>query len=781
MAQNRVRDTAGEIVLATALLSFFLTDPLAAQSQVNGQGDAETVDLIALRLESGAAIDVDGRLDEEAWERAIPITDFTQQEPVEGGTPSERTEIRVVYDEDALYIGAILYDDPEGIVVFQKRRDGFLSADDRFMWILDTFQDGRTGYFFETNAVGVMGDALISGGRGGRGGGRGGGGRRGGGGGGGGGGGRAWDGIWQVQTHIRPDGWSLEIQIPFRTLNFDPTSDSWGINFQRTIRRKNEEILWRGYRRNQTLRQPVHAGRLTGLEGMSQGIGLEAVPYAVTNWKNVPEEADQTTYPSDVGLDINYNITPSLRAGVSVNTDFAEAEVDQRRLNLTRFPLRFPERRDFFLEGSGVFSFAPSNGADPYFSRRIGLLEGEQIPLNYASRLGGQAGRYELGFFHVSTAELESADVDGGIFAGEQFTVARIKRGIFEQSTIGAIYTRRSTGVDPTDPTARAPKDQHTVGADLYYTTSRLFGDKNFVFQAFAAWNSNPDRGVERSISDLSSRGIRINYPNDIWSAHLSYREFGDDYDPAVGFVTRNGFRRIEPRIGWGPRPDIDWIRRFDFSAQFRHLESITTGIVEERQWQFKVFGVNFESQDNIDINLQRQFEYLDNGFEISDDILIEAGTYTNWEWRLSARTASRRVVSGRVNVSRGGFWSGDRTELQIGLDLRPSPGILLSLNVENNDVDLPQGSFDANLIRVAGEWNITPLANVMGNIQYDDVSEVVGLFMRARWILTPGSDLFLVLTQNWQNLGDGLFDANRDFLILSRGVSVKLNYTYRL
>ena len=570
-------------MLATALLSFFLTDPLAAQSQVNGQGEAETVDLIALRLESGAAIDVDGRLDEEAWERAIPITDFTQQEPVEGGTPSERTEIRVVYDEDALYIGAILYDDPEGIVVFQKRRDGFLSADDRFMWILDTFQDGRTGYFFETNAAGVMGDALISG-RGGRGGG-GGGGRGGGGGGGfgGGGGGRAWDGIWQVQTHIRPDGWSLEIQIPFRTLNFDPTSDSWGINFQRTVRRKNEEILWRGYRRNQSLRQPVHAGRLTGLEGMSQGIGLEAVPYAVTNWKNVPEEADQTTYPSDVGLDINYNITPSLRAGVSVNTDFAEAEVDQRRLNLTRFPLRFPERRDFFLEGSGVFSFAPSNGADPYFSRRIGLLEGEQIPLNYASRLGGQAGRYELGFFHVSTAELESADVDGGIFAGEQFTVARVKRGIFEQSTIGAIYTRRSTGVDPTDPTARAPKDQHTVGADLYYTTSRLFGDKNFVFQAFAAWNSNPDRGVERSISDLSSRGIRINYPNDIWSAHLSYREFGDDYDPAVGFVTRNGFRRIEPRIGWGPRPDIDWIRRFDFSAQFRHLESITTGIVEER------------------------------------------------------------------------------------------------------------------------------------------------------------------------------------------------------
>ena len=603
------------IPLATAFFFLFLVSPLAAQTLVDEGGDGELADLIALRLENGAAIDMDGRLDEEAWARAIPITDFTQREPVEGGVPSERTEIRVVYDEDALYIGAMLYDDPEGILAFQKRRDGFLGVDDRFMWMLDTFHDLRTGYYFETTATGVMGDGLITGG----------------GGGGGGGGGRAWDGIWQIQTEILPDGWSIEIQIPFRTLNFDSTSDTWGINFQRTIRRKNEEILWRGYRRNQNHRDPINAGRLVGLEGMSQGIGLEAVPYAVTNWRNVTTESDPTTYPSDIGLDVNYNVTPSLRAGVSVNTDFAEAEVDQRRLNLTRFPLRFPEQRDFFLEGSGVFTFAPTNGAEPYFSRRIGLLEGEQIPLNYAARLGGQTGRYELGFIHVNAAEHESADVDLGTFAGEQITVARVKRSIFEQSTIGAIYTRRSTGVDPTDPTARAPRDRHTVGADLYYTTSRLFGDKNFTAQAFAVGNSNPDRGIKRSTSDLSARGVRMGYPNDIWSGSLSYREFGDDYDPAVGFVTRNGFRRVEPRLGWRPRPDIDWIRRFNFSGQFRHLESITTGITEERLWVFQVFGLEFESQDNIGVNMQRQFEFLDQRFEISDGIFIDEGNYENW------------------------------------------------------------------------------------------------------------------------------------------------------
>ncbi len=760
--RSLVRVVTRRIFLAMTL--FGLARPLAGQTSVVAGSEDDLVPLIALLLDNGGDIDVDGRLDEEAWARAAPITDFTQQEPVEGGAPSERTEIRVVFDEDALYIGAILFDDPEGIQVFQRRRDGFLSADDRFMWILDTFRDGRTGYFFETNAAGVMGDALISGGRGG----------------GGGGGGRAWDGIWEVDTFIRADGWSLEIRIPFRTLNFDPTFDTWGINFQRTIRRKNEEIMWRGWRRNQSLRQPVHAGRLTGLQGMSQGIGLEAVPYAVTNWRNVPEEADPTTYPSDIGLDVNYNITPSLRAGVSVNTDFAEAEVDERRLNLTRFPLRFPERRDFFLEGSGVYTFAPSNGAEPYFSRRIGLLEGEQIPINYAARLGGQADRYELGFMHVNTAELRSADVDGGTFAGENFTVARVKRGIFEQSTIGAIYTRRATGADPEDPTAVAPVDRHTVGGDLYLTTSRLFDDKNLTFQAFAAWNSNPDPEIDRSLSDLAARGLRLSYPNDIWYAHVSYREFGDDYDPAVGFVTRNSFRRVEPRISWNPRPNIDWLRQLRFSVQFRHLEDIETGIAEEQQWRINLFGMNFESQDNIDIDLQRQHEFLDAPFEISDGVVLAEGAYTNWEWSLSARTANHRVFSTRTTVRWGGFWSGDRTQLETTLALRPTPGILLSAEVEVNNVDLPEGSFDANLFRFEGEWNITPLANVLGNIQYDDVTEVVGLFLRGRYIVTPGNELFLVFTQNWQDFGDGLFDEDREFLTLSRGASAKLNYTYR-
>lgn len=732
----------------------------AQEARAAATGASGQVDLVAHRLPDGEGVDLDGFLNDAAWQDAIPITDFTQQEPVEGGVPSAQTEIRVVYTEHALYIGAKLHDDPDGILAFQKRRDAFLSTDDRFMWILDTFGDGRTGYFFETNAAGLLGDALITGGNGG--------------------GGRAWDGIWDVKTQILEDGWSLEIEIPFRSLNFDPEADYWGINFQRTIRRKNEEILWRGFRRNQELRRPVHAGRLTGLTGLSQGLGLELTPYVVTNWKNEPGSINPTTYPSDIGIDVNYNLTPSVKAGVSVNTDFAEAEVDDRRINLTRFPTRFEERRDFFIEGSGVFSFASRNGVEPYFSRRIGLLSGEQIPIDYAARLGGQAGRYEMGVIHVATGGLESVGAESGFFPGEQFTAARIKRTLFEQSSVGAIYTRRATSDDP-NAVGPTPLDRHTAGVDADFFTSQLFGDKNFQVEAFFVWNSNPDRDVDQSTESLSARGFRVNYPNDLWFGHLSYRELGDAYQPAMGFVNRNGFRRIEPQIGWSPRPDIDWIRQLRISTQFRYLEDINTGVVEEREWEFDLLNVELESQDEFDISVVRVFEFLENDFEIEDGVFILQGGYTTWEVGLGVETANRRRVSGNLDFSRGGFWDGNRTELEGGVEFRPNPGVELEAAFEHNAVDLPTASFSANLFRLGAGWDISPWASVISNVQYDNDSQVLGLFSRLRWIVQPGNEFFLVFTHNWQNLGEGLLSRTRELSVLSRGLSVKLNYTLRL
>lgn len=772
---------AGAVALWAGALLAVRPAPSGAQeasgaTAVAASGDRDgRPSLQALRLGDGDQIALDGQIDEAVWSRAAPVSDFTQQEPVEGGRPSERTEIRVVFDEDDLYIGAVFYDDPAGILAYQRQRDASLGTDDRFMWIMDTFMDGRTGYFFEINPAGLMGDGILTGA-----GGRGGGGL-------GGGAGKAWDGIWEARTAMRPDGWSAEIRIPFRTLNFNPALDTWGINFQRTIRRRNEEILWRGHRRNEGLWRPVHAGRLAGLQGMSQGLGLEARPSAVASWRQVPEHADPTTFPRDLSLDVNYSLTSSLRASASINTDFAEVESDQRRVNLTRFPIRFPERRDFFLEGSGVFTFAPRSGPSPFFSRRIGLLSGEQIPIRYGTRLTGQAGRFELGFYQIGTgthsyldedaADAAAVDAAPVILPREMFTVARAKRALWDESSVGVIYTRRGTAAGPSDD---APEARHTAGVDFQFNTSRFLGDNRFEMEAFVVWNSNPDPLASRSFGDLSARGFRFNLPNDIWSGHLSYREFGDDYSPAVGFVSRNGFRRVEPRIGWAPRPEsIGWIRQFDFAAQFRNLTHIDTGVLEERQWQFDVLGIDFESGDGFDVEAVRTSEFLDSGFEVSDGVEILPGEYTNWEWEVRGRTTGRRRVSVFASAGVGGFWDGSRNRLNARVTVRPNPGVSVSADVEHNAVSLPRGDFTADVYELEGQWSLNQWAGVVAQLQYDNDSEVVGLFGRLRWIPKPGNDVFLVYTHNWRNLGEGLLDR-RNLDTLSRGASVKVNYTYR-
>ena len=780
-----------------ALGAAVVASPALAQDQQlqnPPDGGAAVVVLEAEPVLPEMAISLDGRVDEASWGRAVPITDFTQQEPVEGGVPSQRTEVRVLFDEDNIYISAILYDDPEGILAYQMQRDAPLMTDDRFMWILDTFNDGRTGYFFEINPNGLMGDGLITGSGGGGGG-------RGGGGGGWGGGGmnKAWDGIWEARTSRRPDGWSAEIRIPFRTLNFDQDVDHWGINFQRTIRRNNEEILWRGWRRIEGLFKPIFAGDVVGIrkDEIQRGYGLELRGSAIGSWRNQPGTVEPTTFPRDISLDIDYNITPSLRASASINTDFAEVESDERRVNLTRFPQRFRERRAFFLEGSGVFSFAPRSGPQPFFSRRIGLNAGQEIPIEYGTRMTGQAGAYEIGFYQIGTGQHDYTDSQGIVqdFTREQFSVARIKRRIFEQSTIGAIYTRRATsaGIPLQGESAVAPNDQHTAGVDLAFNTRNFLGNKNLALEAFYVWNSNPDPTVVRTTTDLSAHGFRLNLPNDIWSGHISYRQFGDDYKPAVGFVARNDFRRVEPRIGWSPRPSsIDWIRSLDFSVQFRHLEELGTGIVEEREWDLNVLGVRFESGDGFNLNAKRTYEFLDFGYQIVDGVDILPGDYTNWEYSIRGNTAGRRRVSLYGSVSTGGFWAGDRTRYGGRISFRPNPGINISTNIEYNDAHLPTGDFTTSLYELETEWNPSPWVSLTNQLQYDSRSEIIGLFARLRWIIEPGNDLYLVYTHNWRDCslygaGSGCdtldFDPRADprFMTLSRGGALKLNYTYRL
>jgi hypothetical protein len=706
----------------------------------------------AYRLSGSEVIHFDGRVEEAFWSMVEPATGFRMQEPREGAEASESTEVRIAYDSRNLYIGAILYDsDPSQIKAFMKRRDLPMFSDERFTWILDTFNDQRSAYLLEVNPNGMRTDGLVQTGQ-----------------------GTSinlnWDGVWDARTVIGDFGWSAEIKIPFRTLNFDPASETWGANFMRVIRRKNETVLWTGYRRNQGISRPQDAGALTGLAGLSQGLGLEIVPYGILGRsEDRLTDGSEISVSPDVGLDLNYSITPSLKASLTINTDFAETEVDERQINLTRFPLFFPEQRDFFLEGSGIYEFAPASRVNPFFSRRIGLDEetGEPIPITFGGRLLGNSGNYNIAFLHVRTAKTENVN-------REDVTMARVRRNIGDESTIGVIYTRRSSQEgDQLDP---ALQDRHTVGVDLELGTSRFAGDKNLQFQAFFVYHNTPFPGDDSTdIWDRSTRGLRFNFPNQPWSAHVSYREFGRAYDPAVGFAPRNSFRRLNPRIGYAPQfEDSDLIQQIGWSVWFEHLTDLEFTLMTQ-ELRFGLFDVRFMSGDDLALVVSRGFERLVEPFDIKGDgsIIIPVGDFTNWQVAGGLWTAPFRKASAEVGIETGGFWSGRRSEFRLRVTLRPLAGFEMAPEYIHTDVDLEEGDFSTDLFRFQGTLDPTTFLLLSATVQYDNLSDLLGMNTRLRWIITPGSDLYLVYNHNWLR-------QDSRFTTRQRTGTIKVSYTHR-
>ena len=734
------------IRLLISLFLLFICTDLKSQSE-----NREPKSFKAFPIKSGD-IKLDGRLDDTFWSDITGISDFLVQEPVEGGEPTEKTTIKIAYDENYLYIGAIFYDsEPDGIKAFKMRKDAPLNTDDRFMWILDTYLDGRNAYFFEINPRGLMGDGLLTIGQ-----------------------GRSlnkdWDGIWRPWTYIGDFGWSAEIRIPFHTLNFDPKTSTWGINFQRTIRRKNEEILWSGHKRNQGIYRPQDAGRLTGLNNISQGLGLELVGYGKAEALKVQNESEgdyNNSQGLDGGLDVNYNITPGLKASLTVNTDFAETEVDDRQINLTRFPIRFPEKRDFFLEGANIFRFAPSSGVYPYFSRKIGLRSGNPIPILYGGRVIGKIGKVEVAAQQVKTRETDN-------FSSEEFSVIRLKQNFLKESSIGVLYTRRHTnkGKQFVPPL----QDRNTLGIDLTLNTSTFLKNQNLQFQAFAVIHNPELPGeINNNIWDRSARGLRFNFPNDPWSGSLSYREFGVSYDPAVGFSRRNSFRRVEPRIRFSPILEkSSTIRELKWEVSFENLMSL--------QWKkltqnirLTPLSIRFESGDEISYQIIRNFERLEYDFDILGDnsIIIPVGNYTNWSHQIELETANYRKIVYGIELNTEGFWSGNRTEYENELIFRPFPGINLNLGYIHSRVNLREGNFKTNLVRFLGDFDFTPFISFSSNIQYDDISENIGMNNRFKYTITPGSDIYFVYNHNW-------FDDNGKYKTSSMMGATKITYTHR-
>jgi hypothetical protein len=711
--------------------------------------------LQSVRLDERDRIVIDGVLQEDVWRRVPPATDFLQRDPDNGAPATERTEVRVVFDDNRIVLGITCFDtEPHRLLGNQMQRDESFSGDDRFMWSLDPYLDGRTGYFFEINPSGAMGDGLIIGPVGDGGGDGNFGGQM----------SKSWDGIWLARVRQSSVGWTAEVEIPFKTLNFDPTAEAWGINFQRTVRRKNEESLWTGWLRNEGLTKMSNAGRLSGLQDITQGIGLDLKPYLVGILGNAPgRNAPKTAGDVDAGMDIFYNLTPALKANFTILTDFAETEVDERRTNLTRFPLRFPEKREFFLDGSTFFEF-PTGEADAFFSRRIGLNQGTVQPILFGAKLIGQAGKQDIGVLHVRTGDEELPD--GPVLASEDFTVARLKRRFGSQSHVGMLYTRRAArgAGDVLD-------DRHTAGADLTLATPSLFGRYNIDSTAWFVHTSKPANTPGGS----DAYGFNLNFPNDPWDASAGFNEFQETYDAAVGFTPRRNYRQWDPRLGYSPRlNDHPFIRGFDFDVEAEITTDLHNRLIT-RDIQFSPFDVEFHSGDSVGVQIFRTTEHLETDFEIEDGIVLPVGSQYSWtRYQVSLNLADQRPFSGEIEYSNGGFWSGTRREISLEVNLRPRPGIFVQFANEYNDVRLPEGSFVTRLYRLDARTQFSPWISVANNIQYDSESRDIGWQMRFRWILKPGDDIYFVYTQNWRD------DRTLGINVLDRRGAMKVVRTWR-
>ena len=693
---------------------------------------------------------IDGSLDEAPWRQAPKIGDLIQRIPEAGAEPTEKTEVTLLYDKDNLYIGVMCYDsEPQRVLASEMARDASLRADDRLEIVLDTFRDHSNAFYFSTNPAGAFVDGLVFAN------------------------GETnndWDAIWIVRTEQTDDGWSAEFAIPFKTLNFPAGETVWGFNISRTIQRKLEENRWTGARFQTQFFQISEAGEITNLEGLEQGAGLDVRPFVAGRWLHRGADGDGTA-AGKPGLDLFYNITPSLKLSVTANTDFGETEVDARQINLTRFSIFFPEKRSFFLQDAGVFNFAttgidppggiPATGAEvfPFFSRKIGLLGGQEVPINYGAKLTGKVGRTEIGMLDVRTREVSNVNA-------KNLFVGRIKQNFLEQSYVGAIFTEGNPA---------SPLSSSTIGVDMRLATSNFLGSgRNMVFNAYGLRSNN--QGISEN---NSSFGFGAQYPNDKFDAQIQWREIQENFDPAVGFVQRSDVRMLRVAGSFNPRPkQSTGIQQMQHDVFYTRFTRLDNGLVETSNLYVTLVDWHLNSGDSLhslfDANVT--YERLFEPFEISPGVVLPAGEYRFTPWRIFFTSAQKRRIQGSIGFNFGNFWSGTAKVIQTGLSYKFPPYFSISLNTNQTFASLPQGSFIARIYGSRVDYAASSFLSVSSLIQFDNRSENLGLQSRVRWTIEPGKDVFFIFGQGWvQDLERGY-----DFRRQDSRLAMKFQYTIR-
>ncbi len=741
-ARNRMRrylagaSLAAAVCLADAAWATPQSAPDRGETPVarQGGGSEDPPTLQAGRLTPDVMID--GRLNESAWDSAESTDSFRQTDPVEGAPPTARTLVRVLVDAHALVVGIICEEpDRSSIVSFSVRRDAVLNSEDHVRVVLGPFADGRSGYVFAVNPSGARYDGLINPG------------------------GDSenadWDGIWQAATKRLPNGWSAEIRIPLQTLAFKPGLREWHFNVQRRIQRRLETDRWASPGRQYKVTQTSRAGLLTGLPDFDLGAGLSIRP-AVTGGGGIPAPDSGVEGDFQPSLDVTQRIGANVLASGTVNTDFAETEIDTRRTNLTRFPLFFPEKRTFFIEGDDVFSFGLGLSQDvlPYFSRRIGLVGDAQVPILAGGKVNGRIGNTSLGGLAVGTGAQTGVVSDAAFMA-----VGRVKQNIWGESWVGGIA---SVG----DPIGRS--GSWMGGVDFTYASSRFRGNRNLLIGAWGLATGRQDLG-----RDSTAHGFKIDYPNNLWNLALTYKRIGRDFDPSIGFVPRpavhlaNGTVNFSPRFARGPIQQM----LFEFEP------TVATDL--SGHWEsYRVFWApvnwRFRSGDRLEFNVVPIGERLVAPFQVEGDVVVAPGSYQWRRYRLEAGTAQKRRLYTQVTWWLGGFYDGTLDQFQWTGAWNPVPLVTVEISGERNVGRLVSGAFTQTLAGTRLRVNISPDLSIDSYVQYDTDSQSVGTNTRLRWTFLPVADLFIVYNHNIRSILDRWrLDSNQ--------LLVKLQYAWRL
>ncbi len=712
----------------TALAAVLAAGEAPAQEPIPDGAREKTVRIVR----AAAPPVIDGVLDEDAWQLATQLEDLHEIQPTEYAPASERTAVYLMYDEDAIYIGARLYDrEPSQVTARILRQGEEVFGDDWFSVLLDPFHDRRSGYRFLTNPNGLRQEGLfqnISEEQ------------------------WDWEGIWYTASTIDAQGWVTEIAIPFKTLSFDPENDTWGINFRRAIARRDERTGWVSRNRNS---DPSTSGTVVGLVGLEQGVGLDVVPSLSVSERR-PFDGTAATTDTDPSLDVFYKLTPSLTSALTINTDFSATEVDDRQVNLTRFGLFFPEKRDFFLQDADIFEFGglEENGR-PFFSRRIGLSDdGEPIDLTVGGKLTGRVGRFNIGALSVRQDEFEALPADNA-------TVARASANLLEESGIGMIVTEGNPG---------STVDNSLVGVDFRYRNSRLPGGKLLEVDAWA--QESDSAGVT---TDQSAYGMRVALPNNTsWNGGFGYERLGEGFNPGLGFLNRPGVRAVDFSTGYLHRPTEGLLRAIGGGYEAERVE-LLSGELQSQAVEYELLVVENRVGDVLSLQYEAEQEQLDEDFEIYDGIVIPLGHYSFGNTRLSIETADHRKVWGAADYQTGEFFDGERTEISAEINWRPSGRLRTGFGYEWNDIDLPQGSFITRLAVFRTDVAFSSKLSLGTRIQYDNVSELMGINLRLHWVPEAGREGFFVINHDLED-----FDLDNRFHSALSEATVKFSYTFR-